>query len=380
VAGTLIVEAERRHTRGPTVAPSFSLPLEPPDVTVLFGPSGAGKTTILRCIAGLERPDRGRVVFGDVEWFRSEPPVWVPPQRRGVGLLHQDFALFPHRTVRGNVGFGLRGMSKLERRARTDDVLRRFGLTTLAERRPAELSGGQQQRVALARALAPSPRLLLLDEPLSALDAPTRQDLRTELRRLLIGARIPSLVVTHDRTEAMALGDRMVVVIDGSVRQVGEVQEVFSRPVDRDVARAVGVETVVAARVVGRRDGLLVLRTPGPRLLAVDPGISVSRVLACIRAEEVVLRLDEPATESARNHVTGTVVSIEREGPLERIHLDCGFDLAAVVTPEARRELGLAPGRSVVALIKAPAIHCIPHEARGEPPAQSEGLDGPSSR
>jgi molybdate transport system ATP-binding protein len=367
MAGALIVDAERRFSRGPTVAASISLPLEPPDVTVLFGPSGAGKTTILRFIAGLERPDDGRVVCGDAEWFRSDPPVWVAPQRRGVGFLHQDLALFAHRTVRGNVGFGLRRIPRPEQRARTEDVLRRFDLVTLADRRPAELSGGQQQRVALARALAPSPTVLLLDEPLSALDAPTREELRTELRRLLIEAGVPSLVVTHDRTEAMALGDRMVVVIDGTVRQVGEMQEVFSRPVDREVARAVGVETVLAADVVGRRDGLLVLETPGPTLLAVDPGVSGSRVLACIRAEEVVLRLDEPATESARNHVTCTVTSIDREGPLERIHLDCGFDLAAVVTPEARRELALAPGRSVVALIKAPAIHCIPHEARDEP-------------
>ncbi len=360
MAGALALDLERRYPRGPVVRAALELPLEPPSVTVLFGPSGAGKTTLLRCIAGLERPDRGRVRFGGEVWSDAAFGVFVPPQRRGVGFLDQDLALFPNRSVRGNVAYGLRRLPRAERHRRVAELLARFGIAELADRRPGELSGGQRQRVALARALAPSPRLLLLDEPLSALDAPTREELRGELRRLLVGEALPSIVVTHDRTEAMVLGDRIAVMVDGEVRQVGSVEEVFSRPADPEVARAVGVETVVAARVLGRREGLLELETHGRRLVAVDVGGPSEEVLACIRAEEVVLRLDEPVAESARNHLPATVLGIRREGPLERIALDCGFELAAVVTPEARRELDLEPGRRVVAVVKAPAIHCIP--------------------
>lgn len=356
----LSVDLERRYPSGAVVRPRLEVPIEPGAVTVVFGPSGCGKTTTLRCIAGLERPDRGLVRFGDELWSDAASGAWVPPRRRRVGFLHQELALFPHRSVRGNVGFGLRRLPRAERRVRVEELLARFGLSELAGRRPGELSGGQRQRVALARALAPEPRLLLLDEPLSALDTPTREQLRLELRRSLVEAGVPSLLVTHDRTEALVLGDRIAVLIDGEVRQLGPIEEVFSRPLDAEVARAVGVETVVAARVRERRDGLLILETHERSLVAVDPGISVGAVLACIRAEEVVLRLDEPLVESARNHLPATVTAIRREGPLERVVLDCGFELAAVVTPQARRELELEPGRRVVAVVKAPAIHVIP--------------------
>ncbi len=365
MARSLALDLERRYPTGGLVRARLEAPLEPPGVTVLFGPSGAGKTTILRCVAGLERPDRGSVRFGEEVWSDAARGVWVPVPRRRVGFVHQEPALFPHRTVRGNVGFGLRRLPRSERTRRVSELLERFDLAELADRRPGELSGGQRQRVALARALAPSPRLLLLDEPLSALDAPTREELRLELRRHLVEVGVPSLVVTHDRTEAMMLGDRIAVVIGGEVRQVGPVEEVFSHPADAEVARAVGVETVVAARVRERREGLLVLETHGRRLVALDPGVAGEHVLACIRAEEVVLRLEEPVAESARNHLAATVVALRREGPLERIVLDCGFELAALVTPEARRELGLEPGRRVVAVVKAPAVHCIPRDPAG---------------
>lgn len=372
MAGSLTLDLERRYP-GTLVRARLEVRLDPAEVTVLFGPSGAGKSTILRCVAGLEHPDAGTVRFQEEVWSDAAEGRWVPPQRRRVGFLHQEPALFPHRTVRGNVAFGLRGVPRVERRRRVDELLERFGLAELADRRPGALSGGERQRVALARALAPSPRLLLLDEPLSALDAPTREELRLELRRHLVEAGIPSLLVTHDRTEAMVLGDRIAVVIGGEVRQLGGVEEVFSRPADPEVARAVGVETVIAARVHERRDGLLVLEAHGRRLVALDPGLPGEEVLACIRAEDVVLRLEEPVAESARNHLPATVAAIRREGPLERILLDCGFELAAVVTPEARRELGLEPGRRVVAVVKAPAVHCIP---RGVPP--SPATMGPS--
>ncbi|MEX0790335.1 MAG: ABC transporter ATP-binding protein [Actinomycetota bacterium] len=360
MAGTLTLDIERRFANGPLIAGELSIPVEVPEVTVLFGPSGSGKTTILRCIAGLERPDAGRVAYGSEVWSDAGTGAWVKPQNRRVGLLHQDYALFPQRTVAGNVGYGLRRQPSPQRDARVEDLLQRFGLSELSGRSARKLSGGQQQRAALARALAPNPRLLLLDEPLSALDAPTRESLGIELRSLLTRSAIPSILVTHDRSEALSLGDRMAVVIDGRIRQVGPVEEVFSRPADPEIAQAVGVENVLPARVAGRGEGVLYIEAAGRRLSAVDTGIDADNVLACIRAEEVILRRGDDSADSARNHIPATVVEVVRTGPLFRVVLDCGFSLAALVTVQARDELELAPGAPITALIKAPSIHCVP--------------------
>lgn len=370
MAGALTVDIERRFAKGPRITGQLSLPLDLPEVTVLFGPSGSGKTTILRCIAGLERPDAGRVEFDSEVWSDAGTGVWVKPQDRRVGLLHQDYALFPQRTVAGNVGYGLRSMPSDKRRDRVADLLTRFGLAEIADRRARVLSGGQKQRVALARALAPSPRLLLLDEPLSALDTPTREAVGIELRGLLTRAGIPSVLVTHDRSEALSLGDRMAVVIDGTVRQVGPVEEVFSRPANPEIAQAVGVENVVPARVIGRGDGVLILDAGGCTLTAVDPGISSERVLACIRAEEVVLRRGDGPIDSARNHLPATVAGVLRSGPLFRVQLDCGFNLSALVTGQALEELKIEPGVRITALVKAPSVHCVPREGPPLDPCQ----------
>ncbi len=223
---------ERRFSGGVSVRAEMELPAGEAAVTVLFGPSGAGKTTILRCLAGLDRPDAGTIRFGAETWFDGEQGVFVPPQARRVGVLFQEYALFPHLTAAGNVAYGLSRVPREERRRRTDELLELVGMASLASAFPAALSGGQKQRVALARSLAPRPRLLLLDEPLSALDTPTREALRGELRSFLGSLDVPSLVVTHDRVEALALGDRVAVVVDGAIRQVGPVDEVFSRPAD----------------------------------------------------------------------------------------------------------------------------------------------------
>jgi molybdate transport system ATP-binding protein len=360
VAGTLTVDIERRFAKGPLIAGQLSIPNDVPEVTVLFGPSGSGKTTILRCIAGLERPDTGRVEFGSEVWSDAATGTWMKPQDRRVGLLHQDYALFPQRTVAGNVGYGLRRESRETRHAKVEGLLRLFGLTDLAGRRARLLSGGQQQRVALARALAPSPRLLLLDEPLSALDAPSREVLGMELRRLLTRSGIPSILVTHDRSEALSLGDRMAVMIDGQIRQIGPVQDVFSRPTDSAVAQAVGVENVLLARVTGRAEGILLIEAAGRQLAAVDSGIDTENVLACIRAEEVILSQGAGSLDSARNHLPATVVEVVRSGPLFRVVLDCGFSLAALVTVQARDELKLSPGTRITALVKAPSVHLVP--------------------
>jgi molybdate transport system ATP-binding protein len=355
----LSFEIVRRFPGGPRISARAEWPLDREPVTVLFGPSGSGKTTVLRALAGLDRPEAGFVTFAGEPWFDAARRRFVSAPARRVGLLFQDYALFPHLTVAGNLGFGLRG-ARQERRARVAEVAERFGLAELLARRPEQLSGGQRQRVALARALAPRPRLLLLDEPLSALDAPTREALRWELRRLLEAAGVPAVVVTHDRVEALALGDRLAVIVDGAVRQVGPVHEVFTAPADVEVARAVGTENVLPARVLRREAGLVVLRAGAAELVAVDPGPAFEEAYACLRAEEVVLEPPDRHDSSARNQLAGTVVARREEGPLTRLQLDCGVPLVALVTRASAERMALAPGRPVTAVVKAPSITVVP--------------------
>jgi len=356
----LTFDLVRRFPRGPTVRARAELALDGGPVTVLFGPSGAGKTTVLRALAGLDRPDEGTIRFAGETWFDGAAGTFVPPQRRAVGLLFQDYALFPHLRVGRNIAFGLGRLGRAEREARVAELAARLRIGELLGRRPAELSGGQRQRVALARALAPSPRLLLLDEPLSALDAPARAELRGELRRTLESSGVPAVVVTHDRVEALALGDRMIVMVDGAIRQAGRVHEVFSAPADVEVARVVGTENVLEARLARRSEGLAVVRAGPVELVAVDPGGLEDEAYACIRAEEIVLEGAPGAPTSAQNLLSGVVVGRADEGPLVRVRMDCGVPLVALVTRASAERLGLFPGRAVAALVKAPAVRLVP--------------------
>jgi molybdate transport system ATP-binding protein len=237
-----------------------------------------------------------------------------------------------------------------------------LGLEGLEHRRPGELSGGQQQRVALGRALARRPRLLLLDEPLSALDAPTREQLGPDLRRLLHAAGVPAIVVTHDRTEALVLGDRVAIMDEGAIRQIGPTIDVFDRPADESVARIVGVETVLPATVVGEGGGLLRLRVGSAELQALGTRPAGSEVLVSIRAEDVILGSPGAgiaSADSARNHLGGHVTAIEPAGSLVRVRVDCGFPLAVAVTRPSVEAMGLRPGVPVVAIFKAPAVHVL---------------------
>jgi molybdate transport system ATP-binding protein len=351
---------EKRFSPSSVVRGEMQLEADRFSTTILFGPSGSGKTTVLRCLAGLERPEEGFIRMGDEVWFDERSRICLGPQKRGVGFLFQEYALFPHLTVAGNVGYGLSGLSARERARNVAEALERFGLRGLERRFPREISGGQQQRVALARALVRRPRLLLLDEPLSALDLALRETLRFELRRLLEDSGIPVVLVTHDRVEALALGDRVIVMKDGAVLQTGAVPEVFSRPSDPEVARIVGVESVIPVRVVRVEGGLALLDAGGAaELLAVAPQGLGGEAYACIRGEDVMLQRSASSGASARNQLRARVTAVTPEGPLVRLGLDCGFPLTALVTRPALDELELRVGEMVFAVLKAPAVHLV---------------------
>lgn len=359
MADALIARFTKRFPGGAVIRGDLRQSVRGPSVSVLFGPSGCGKTTLLRCLAGLETPDEGFIRFGEETWFDSQRGISLAPPRRGIGFVFQDYALFPHLTVEGNVAFGLRSASAGERSRLVKEMLERFELAGLAGQRPRQLSGGQQQRVALARALVRRPRLLLLDEPLSALDAALREELRGELRRLLTDCETPVLLVTHDRNEALALGDELVVMSDGAVRQSGPVLDVFNRPADPDVARIVGAETLAPGLLVSESEGLAAVTIGEATLTAVSHGVASREVFVCIRGEDVTLQRDGGATSSVRNRLSARVVAVHPGSPMTRVELDAGFPLFALITRPACDELELHPGVAIFALIKAPAVHLI---------------------
>ena len=334
--------------------------LDPPSVTILFGPSGSGKTTILRCLAGLEQPEEGTISVGEELWFDAANRVTVPPQARRLGYMAQDYALFPNYTVEGNIAYGLTGLSAQEKKARVDEVLHLLQIESMAQQNPTQLSGGQQQRVALARAIARRPRLLLLDEPLSALDTPMRARLCKDLRTLLTQLAIPSVVVTHDWTEALVLGDHMAVIDNGRMLQTGTPQDVFSRPINAEVAHVVGIETVVQGTITEVRDELATVQIGTVTVTALASPHFGPDVFVCLRAEDVTLELTGSADTSARNHLKGTVQTIISLGALVQVTLDCGFLLTALITQSALRELNLRLGSAIRAAFKAGAVHLIP--------------------
>jgi molybdate transport system ATP-binding protein len=237
-----------------------------------------------------------------------------------------------------------------------------LGIGDLNNRYPRALSGGEAQRVALARALAPNPRLLLLDEPFASLDAPTRLRLRREVRALLQTTGTPAILVTHDRLEALGLGDTVAVIVGGRVRQIGPAAEVFSRPADAEVASSLGIEAVLPAHVIAASGGLIEVSVDGVTLHVAErePIAAGAPVYACVRAEDVTLETRAPGQASTRNHLAAQVVAIASEGPIDRVTLDCGFALDALITRRSREELGLAPGAQVTAAVKATSIHLVP--------------------
>jgi molybdenum ABC transporter ATP-binding protein len=324
----------------------------------LAGPSGAGKSTVLRIIAGLLRPDSGVVRCDTDVWLDTGARVDLPPERRGCGYVFQDYALFEHLTAWENVAYGLRRLPRRERRRRAEALLERFGLAGRAGARPRTLSGGERQRVAVARALAREPRVLLLDEPLSALDATTRAAAGRELAGVLRDVDAPAILVTHDFTEAAALGDRVAVLDAGRVIQQGTAGELAATPASAFVADFTGAVVLTGTARPGAQGLTLIDVDGGGELTSTHPGSG--RVAVGVYPWEIVIEPGAaPASGSARNHVTAEIVSMTAVGGRVRLGLAAGQPLVAELTEAAVDELGLRTGLRVTASWKATATRII---------------------
>jgi molybdate transport system ATP-binding protein len=327
------------------------------EVVALLGPNGAGKTTLLRAVAGLQPIDAGRVaVDGDV-FDDPEAGIFVTTNDRPIGVTFQDYLLFPRMTVVDNVAFGLRarGLGRAAARAQARAVLERVGMADLAGAKPRELSGGQSQRVALARALAIEPRVLLLDEPLAALDARAKLHIRAELRRHLASFHGARLLVTHDPVDALVLADRMVVLEDGRVTQQGTTAEVARRPRSPYVAELVGVN-LLSGTATGERTVRL---AGGAELVVADP-VPGPEVAVAVRPQAVTVHRDQPDS-SARNTWPATVADLAADHDRVRLQLAGPVPLVAEVTAAAVADLGLTPGAEVWVSMKAVDLAVYEH-------------------
>jgi molybdate transport system ATP-binding protein len=324
------------------------------ELVVLLGPNGAGKTTLLRALAGLVALERGRVVLDGEVLEDTAAGTWVPTEARPIGFVFQDYLLFPHLSALENVAFGLRarGLAKAEARKRASGWLEWVGLAEHAGSRPRALSGGQAQRVALARAMVSDPRLLLLDEPLAALDAATRTEVRRDLRRHLASFDGTRLLVTHDPLEAMALADRLIVLEGGRVTQTGNPDDVSAQPRSRYVAELVGVNLYRG-------------RATGPTVQLADGGVLVvagdhhGEVFAAVHPHAVALHRHRPEG-TPRNVWAGTADSLEVVGDRVRVRVAGTVPVVAEVTPGAASELRLADGGPVWATVKATEVTIYP--------------------
>jgi molybdate/tungstate transport system ATP-binding protein len=339
------------HDFGDFSLKDVSLSVEEGEYFVIIGPTGAGKTLILETMAGFYTPRQGRIILNGMDAARLQP------EERNIGFVYQDYVLFPHLTVEENIAFGLkmRNIDKPEVEARIRQVMEMLKIGHLADRRPTKLSGGEQQRVALARALVIEPRILLLDEPLSALDTNTKEALREELRRIHTIKGTTTIHVTHDQTDALMLADRVAIIIDGEIAQVGTPQQVFNEPASVRVADFTGMENVLEGKVVSSSDGVSTVDMGGYYTRVVSE-ITEDDVYVFVRPEDVILSMEQ-FDSSARNTLECRVERVTRYGPIYRIYLDKGF--SALVTKQSVEELSLKPGLTVYASFKATAGHLI---------------------
>jgi tungstate transport system ATP-binding protein len=334
------------------------LEIQQGEVLAVIGPNGAGKSTLLLVLARLIAPNAGQLYFRGLPMDQENELSY----RRRIALVLQE-PLLLHRSVFDNVAAGLRfrGLPRAEVITRTNDWLERLEIKHLKDRQGQRLSGGEAQRTSLARAFALQPELLFLDEPFSALDAPTRSRMLQDLHGLLSQTGITTVFITHDLDEALMLGDRVAVILGGILRQVGRPQDVFASPSDAEVAAFVGVETVIAGKVTVSKDGQVIIEANGLKLEAVGDIPIGTQVMYCLRPEDITLSTSEPTFgSSARNQFSGRIVRMVPSGPLVRVVVDCGLPIVALITRRSANDMRLVEGQSVTASFKATAVHLIP--------------------
>jgi molybdopterin-binding protein len=357
----LEMEDLRVQRGGQPVLTIERLSMQEGEVLAVIGPNGAGKSTLLLALSRLLQPEQGTIRFRG----QSLEAIGDLAYRRRIALVLQESLLLDV-SVYQNVAMGLRfrGLPRDQVRKQVDPWLERLGIAHLRDRSARRLSGGEAQRVSLARAFAIQPDVLMLDEPFSALDAPTRLRLLDDFQSLLVETGLTTLFITHDRDEAIFLGDRVAVLLDGSLRQVGTPHEVFAAPLDPQVAAFVGVETILPAEVIASQDGRLIVNAAGNHLEAVGSLFIGRSVYLCLRPEDVTLCSNHNQEfgdhSGTRNRMKGTIRRIIPQGPLYKLVIDCGVQLVALVTRPAVHEMALKNGSPVQVTFKASAVHLIP--------------------
>jgi molybdate transport system ATP-binding protein len=365
----LAITVRKRLSPGFTLDVSFSAP---PGITIVFGESGSGKSTLLRTVAGLIEPDAGHVAIGGRRLYNSATAEHVPAGQRQIGYVFQHLALFPHMTVEANIQYGLAHLPAGERRARTQAVAESFRIAHVLSRLPASVSGGERQRAALARSLVTDPVVLLLDEPLTALDHATASRIIDDLRAWNAAHGIPILYVTHAHREAFALGERLVVLEAGRIVATGTPHDILESPASEPLARLSGFENLFSGVIVERRPeaGTMQCRLvqPGPESdssagaeieAPLAKGEAGDRVRLAIRAGDILLAVEEPRGLSARNILRGQLTSLTREGPTVHAVVDAGARFQVHLTPGARDALRLAAGDPVWLIIKTHSFRIV---------------------
>ena len=357
------------------LSPEFTLDVSfsaPPGITIVFGESGSGKSTLLRTVAGLIEPDAGHIAVGERRLYNSAAAEHVPAGRRQIGYVFQHLALFPHMSVSANIEYGLAHLPAGQRRARTHAVAESFRIAHVLSRLPAAISGGERQRAALARSLVTDPVVLLLDEPLTALDHATASHIIDDLRAWNAAHGIPILYVTHAHREAFALGERLVFLDGGRIVATGTPHEILDSPASEPLARLAGFENLFSGLIVERRPdaGTMQCRLigPGPGADAATGaeieaplafGESGDQVRLAIRAGDILLAVEEPRGLSARNILRGQIMSLTREGPTVHAIVDAGARFQVHLTPGARDALRLGAGDQVWLIIKTHSFRIV---------------------
>jgi molybdate transport system ATP-binding protein len=359
----LVVIARKRLSQEFTLDVSFEAP---PGITIVFGESGSGKSTLLRTVAGLTNPEAGHISIGDRRLFNSAAAESVPAGERRIGYVFQSLALFPHMSAAANIEYGLAHLPATERSARARAAADSFHIAHLLSRRPSAISGGERQRVALARSLVTDPSVLLLDEPLTALDHATASRIIDDLRAWNAAHGIPILYVTHAHREAFALGDRVIVLEGGRIVATGTPHEILDSPTSASVAQLAGFENLFTGVIVERRPeaGTMQCRLTGGSDAAefeapLADGDEGSPVQLAIRAGDILLATEEPRNLSARNVLRGQLTSLTREGPTVHATVDAGARFVVHLTPGARDALALTAGDSVWLIIKTHSFRIV---------------------